>query len=75
MLQAFWLDLILNNRGRKCYFHNWGGYDSILSLAALLNIPGYTFKPVMRDGEIMSIKILNSKSIFYPFPLLYNSSN
>lgn len=61
MLEQFWLDLILNNKGRKCYFHNWGGYDSMLSLAALLNISDYTYKPILRDGEIMSIRILDSK--------------
>ena len=55
MLEQFWLDLILNNKGRRCYFHNWAGYDSILSMAALLNVTGYTFKPIVHNGEIMSI--------------------
>ncbi len=32
MLFMFWQDLIKNNEGKVCYFHNWGGYDSILSL-------------------------------------------
>jgi hypothetical protein len=27
MLEQFWIDLIQNNRGKICYFHNWGGYD------------------------------------------------
>jgi len=62
MLEQFWVDLILNNQGRKCYFHNFGGYDSILSLAALFNIPGYSFKPIIHNGEIMSIQIFNSKA-------------
>jgi len=44
MLEQFWISLITSNPQRKCYFHNWGGYDSILSMAALLNIPSYTFK-------------------------------
>jgi len=35
MLEQFWIDLITNNKGRICYFHNWAGYDSILSMKAL----------------------------------------
>jgi len=35
MLSAFWFDLISNNRGATLYFHNWAGYDSILSLLPL----------------------------------------
>jgi hypothetical protein len=48
MLQAFWQDLINNNFGKTAYFHNWGGYDSILSLSSLLNLglAGYSFKPI-----------------------------
>jgi hypothetical protein len=61
MLEQFWIDLILNNRGRNCYFHNFGGYDAILSLASLLNLPGFKFSPLIKDGEIMAIKILDSK--------------
>jgi len=61
MLEQFWLDLILNNIGRKCYFHNWGGYDSILSLPSLLNLPGYKLEPVLNNGEIMAMRILDTK--------------
>jgi uncharacterized protein YoxC len=63
MLQAFWQDLINNNFGKICYFHNWGGYDSILSLSSLLNLglAGYKFSPILKDGEIMCISVLNSK--------------
>lgn len=60
MLEMFWQDLIKNNRGRICYFHNFGGYDAILSLPALLHLP-YTFSPIMKDGEIISIKVYGSK--------------
>jgi len=62
-LQTFWLDLIQNNKGSYVYFHNWGGYDAILSLKALLNTAfNYTFYPVMKDGEIISLKVsLNNK--------------
>jgi hypothetical protein len=59
MLEMFWNDLITNNIERNCYFHNFGGYDAILSLSALLNLP-YTFKPLVKDGEILSIQIINS---------------
>jgi hypothetical protein len=34
MLEMFWQDLIRHNFGKKDYFHNWGGYDSILSLTS-----------------------------------------
>lgn len=58
MLSYFWEDLIKANKGRICYFHNFGGYDSILSLTQLLNLPkNYSFTPVMRDGEMMSLTI------------------
>jgi hypothetical protein len=36
MLRAFWLDLLQNNLKCTVYFHNWAGYDAILSLAALI---------------------------------------
>ncbi|PKY57739.1 hypothetical protein RhiirA4_479038 [Rhizophagus irregularis] len=58
MLEQFWIDLINQNQGRICYFHNFGGYDAILSLPALLNLP-YTFSPIMKDGEIIAIKVTN----------------
>jgi hypothetical protein len=58
MLRYYWEDLIKANRGKICYFHNWGGYDSILSLTQLLNLPkNYAFNPVMKDGEMMSLTI------------------
>lgn len=57
MLEAFWLNLIYNNPGRTCYFHNWGGYDAILSLPALVNLPGLTFDPIIHHGEMMSLNI------------------
>ena len=37
MLQAFWEDLLQNNKGRTCYFHNFGGYDAILSMPIIVN--------------------------------------
>jgi len=63
MLQAFWQDLINNNFGKTVYFHNWGGYDSILSLSSLLTLglAGYSFNPILNNGEIMSISVLNSE--------------
>jgi len=58
-LTHFWLDLIKNNEGRICYFHNYGGYDSIISLPQLLNCqPGLSFKPIMKDGELMCLEVL-----------------
>nr|YP_009228201.1 plasmid related DNA polymerase [Rhizophagus fasciculatus]AJK91332.1 plasmid related DNA polymerase [Rhizophagus fasciculatus] len=60
MLEQFWIDLINHNQGRTCYFHNFGGYDAILAMPALLQLP-FTFTPIMKDGEIISIKVYGSK--------------
>ena len=57
MLEQFWVDLIQNNRGKVCYFHNWGGYDSILSMASLFNLPDLEFKPMVNNGEVMCLTI------------------
>nr|YP_009228203.1 plasmid related DNA polymerase [Rhizophagus fasciculatus]AJK91334.1 plasmid related DNA polymerase [Rhizophagus fasciculatus] len=63
MLSYFWEDLIKYNRGRICYFHNWGGYDSILSLSSLLNLPkNLDFDPIMKDGEMMALSIRQGTS-------------
>jgi hypothetical protein len=57
-LKAFWTSLIEGNKGRICYFHNWGGYDSILSLPQLLDFdPNLEYKPIMKDGELLSIEV------------------
>jgi hypothetical protein len=61
MLKPFWRDLIGNNLGRIVYFHNWGGYDSILSMPALLSLGNYTFEPVVNQGEIMALTVKNDK--------------
>lgn len=57
MLSAFWFDLINQNEGKFLYFHNWAGYDSILSMSALVNLPDFTFQPVINNGQVISIKI------------------
>lgn len=57
MLSAFWFDLINMNQGKFAYFHNWAGYDCILSLSALVNLPNFKFEPVINDGQVISIKI------------------
>jgi len=61
MLEQFWIDLINQNQGRICYFHNFGGYDAILSLPALVRLP-FTFSPIMKDGEIIAIRVLGKKN-------------
>jgi hypothetical protein len=59
MLKAFWLNLIEMNKGKVCFFHNWGGYDSILSLPQLLaSSPSYSFEPIFNNGQLMSIKVI-----------------
>jgi hypothetical protein len=55
-LKTFWGDLIENNKGKICYFHNWGGYDSILSMAPLFNLP-YEFEPMVNNGEVMCLTV------------------
>lgn len=57
MLSDFWLDLINQNKGKIAYFHNWAGYDSILSLSPLVNLPDFNFQPVIHDGQVISVKI------------------
>jgi hypothetical protein len=34
MLWAFWFSLLTQAEGSIVYFHNWAGYDAILSLEA-----------------------------------------
>lgn len=60
MLKAFWLDLINKNKGGLVYFHNWAGYDAILSLLPLLNLHehGFTYSPIMQNGQLLSLTIL-----------------
>ena len=62
MLKDFWFDLLNENKGRSVYFHNWAGYDSILSLRELINLKDLTFEPVINDNEVISIRVkLNNK--------------
>lgn len=62
MLSLFWQDLIKKNPKRTCYFHNFGGYDAILSMPALLKLP-FQFYPIMKDGEIISIKVASKGKV------------
>ncbi len=59
MLRAFWLSLINGAPGSTVYFHNWSGYDSILSLAPLLSHheSGLKFSPIVRNGQIISLEV------------------
>ncbi|PKY60857.1 DNA polymerase B 2 [Rhizophagus irregularis] len=63
MLSLFWQDLIKKNTGRTVYFHNFGGYDAILSMPSLLQLPNLQFFPIMKDGEIISIKVSNKGKV------------
>jgi hypothetical protein len=60
MLRNFWLNLINENQGSILYFHNWAGYDAILSLLPLIGLHdhGFTFTPIMHSGLLISLKIL-----------------
>lgn len=59
IIKEFWRDLIKNNDKRICYFHNWGGYDAILSLNSLLTcLPNLKLNPILKDGELMSLEVL-----------------
>jgi hypothetical protein len=53
--------LITNHFGKTVYFHNWAGYDSILSMQSLFNLPGYTFQPTIHHGEILALKVINNQ--------------
>lgn len=66
MLSDFWFDLIKKNEGKFVYFHNWAGYDSILSLSALVNLPNFNFQPIINDGQVISVRIeFNKKLTIY----------
>jgi hypothetical protein len=62
MFRSFWISLICHAPGCTVYFHNWAGYDSILSLAALVGVEGYKFVPIVRDGKVISLTIQDSKT-------------
>jgi len=50
MLSDFWFDLINQNKGKIAYFHNWAGYDSILSLSPIVNLPDFNFQSINNEG-------------------------
>nr|YP_008474718.1 truncated DNA polymerase [Glomus cerebriforme]AGJ98100.1 truncated DNA polymerase [Glomus cerebriforme] len=60
MLQEFWLNLINCNRGSTLYFHNWAGYDAILSLIPLVGLHehGLSFKPIVQNNQVLSLTVL-----------------
>jgi len=60
MLADFWLDLINHNQGSILYFHNWAGYDAILSLLPLVGLHehGLTFEPIMQNNQVISLTVL-----------------
>ena len=55
--QGFWLNLINENRGSFLYFHNWAGYDAILSLIPLIGLHehGLTFDPIIQNNQVISL--------------------
>jgi hypothetical protein len=60
MLMAFWLHLLQNcPKNAMVFFHNWAGYDAILSLAPLLSLHtyGYTFEPILQKGQVISLTV------------------
>jgi hypothetical protein len=60
MLKAFWADILKNCRGCIVYFHNWAGYDAFHSLNAMVLLGeelGLTFRPMLHNGKVISIKI------------------
>src|ERR1041384_5728533 len=48
-----------NNIGKTVYFHNWAGYDAILSLLPLLNLHehGFTYNPIIQNGQLLSLSV------------------
>jgi hypothetical protein len=60
MLEEFWFDLI-RLKQKIVYFHNWSGYDSILSLLPLVNHnkSGLIFQPLVNpSNQLISLKVL-----------------
>lgn len=59
MLRAFWLSILQSCQGCTVYFHNWSGYDAILSLKSIISLSqrGYTFKPIIQKGALISLTI------------------
>ena len=51
---------INRNQGATLYFHNWAGYDAILSLLPLLGLHkhGFSYSPIMHNGKPLSLKLL-----------------
>jgi uncharacterized protein YoxC len=60
MLRVFWSSLLTRAKGCTVFFHNWAGYDAILSLGSLISLHdlGYTFNPIVRDGKLISLTVL-----------------
>src|SRR4051812_47365029 len=65
MLQAFWQSLLIEARGCTVYFHNWAGYDAILSMASLVSLhkSGYSFEPILQKGKVISLTVKLDKHI------------
>lgn len=65
MLQAFWLSLLNEAQGSIVYFHNWAGYDAILSMEALISLhtQGYYFEPILQKGQVLSLTVKKNRHI------------
>ena len=65
MLQAFWQSLPTEAQGCTVYFHNWAGYDAILSMASLVSLHklGYSFEPILQKGKVISLTVKLAKHI------------
>jgi hypothetical protein len=57
----------LLQEARRCsvYFHNWKGYDAILSLEALITFHplGYYFEPILQKGQLFSLIVKKGRRI------------
>jgi hypothetical protein len=65
MLQAFWQSLLTEAQGCTVYFHNWAGYDAILSMASLVSLhkSGYLFEPILQKGRVICLTVKLDKHI------------
>ena len=65
MLQAFWQSLLTEAQGCRVYFHNWAGYDAILSMASLVSLhkSGNSFEPILQKGRVLSLTVKLDKHI------------
>jgi len=68
MFKSFWIDIITKFPDHTCYFHNWAGYDSIISLKYLIEVAeqfDWQLEPMIRDGQLICLKISYMQTYYW----------